>query len=75
MLRYCTMLNGSSSDCGTVYRLQAARALHMSIEHLGIQQVIYHLITAEYISTFICFNITPALADSVMTLRLDVHNA
>lgn len=39
MLRYCTILRGSRADCNTVSRLQAARALHMSTEHLRIPQV------------------------------------
>lgn len=39
MLRYCTILKGSNADSSTLNKLQAARALHMSIEHLQIPQV------------------------------------
>lgn len=35
MLRYCTILKSSPADnSGLVFKLQAARALHMSTEHL-----------------------------------------
>ena len=35
LLRYCTILKSSPADSsGLVFKLQAARALHMSIEHL-----------------------------------------
>ena len=40
MLRYCTILRGSLPDfTGLVYKLQAARALHISVEHLAVSDV------------------------------------
>ena len=39
MLRYCTILRSSGAESGVVYKLQAARALHMSVEHLAVSEV------------------------------------
>lgn len=55
MLRYCTILRSSPSDCGVVYKLQAARALHMSIDHLTVSHVRINLYFIDPFMLLFCF--------------------